>query len=58
MSSSIGENIRLTIFGESHGKAVGMTLEGIPAGLKREMGALQRGRRTSRNFSAASRTVP
>ena len=42
MSSSIGENIRLTIFGESHGKAVGMTLEGIPAGLKLDMEALQR----------------
>ena len=42
MSSSIGENIRLTIFGESHGKAVGMTLEGIPAGLRLDMEALQR----------------
>ena len=41
MSSSIGENIRLTIFGESHGKAVGMTLEGIPAGLRLDMEALQ-----------------
>lgn len=42
MSSSIGENIRLTIFGESHGKAVGMTLEGIPAGLRLDMEAFQR----------------
>ena len=42
MSSSIGENIRLTIFGESHGKAIGMTLEGIPAGLDLDMEALQR----------------
>ncbi len=42
MSSSIGENIRLTIFGESHGKAIGMTLEGIPAGLRLDMEALQR----------------
>ena len=32
MSSSYGENLRLTIFGESHAFAVGMTLEGIPAG--------------------------
>lgn len=32
MSSSYGENIRLTIFGQSHSKAIGMTLEGIPAG--------------------------
>ncbi len=32
MSSSIGENLRLTLFGQSHSPAVGMTLEGIPAG--------------------------
>ena len=32
MSSSIGENIRLTLFGQSHSPAIGMTLEGIPAG--------------------------
>ena len=42
MSSSIGENLRLTIFGESHGPAIGMTLEGIPAGLKLDMAQLQR----------------
>ncbi len=41
MSSSIGENIRLTLFGESHGAAVGMTLEGIPAGLRLDTDALQ-----------------
>ena len=32
MSSSYGEIIRLTIFGQSHSPAIGMTLEGIPAG--------------------------
>ena len=32
MSSSIGENLRLTLFGQSHSPAIGMTLEGIPAG--------------------------
>lgn len=32
MSSSYGENIRVTIFGQSHSPAIGMTLEGIPAG--------------------------
>lgn len=34
MSSSYGENIRLTIFGQSHSAAIGMTLEGLPAGLE------------------------
>lgn len=40
MSSSYGENIRMTIFGQSHSEAVGMTLEGIPAGEKIDMDKL------------------
>lgn len=32
MSSSIGDNIKITIFGESHGEAIGVILENIPAG--------------------------
>lgn len=32
MSSSIGENLKMTIFGQSHSFAIGMTLEGFPAG--------------------------
>jgi len=30
--NTFGENIRLTIFGESHGDAIGMVLDGFPAG--------------------------
>ena len=33
MSSTYGENLKLSIFGQSHGAAIGMTLDGIPAGL-------------------------
>ncbi|MCR5684967.1 MAG: chorismate synthase [Lachnospiraceae bacterium] len=40
MGSSYGENIKLTIFGQSHSPAIGMTLEGIPAGHKIDMAAL------------------
>ena len=32
MSSTYGENLKLTIFGQSHSSAIGMTLEGVPAG--------------------------
>ncbi len=32
MSSTYGENIHLSIFGQSHSEAIGMTLDGIPAG--------------------------
>ena len=40
MSSSFGENIRLTVFGQSHSKAIGMTLEGVPAGERIDTDAL------------------
>ena len=42
MSSSYGENIHLTIFGQSHSPAVGMTLEGLPAGERIDPEVLQR----------------
>ena len=42
MSSSIGENLRLTLFGQSHSPAIGMTLEGVPAGSHISMEELER----------------
>ena len=41
MSSTYGEMIRLSIFGESHGPAIGMTLDGVPAGLPVDLDQLQ-----------------
>ena len=41
MSSTYGENLKLTIFGQSHGAAIGMTLDGIPAGLAVDLEELQ-----------------
>ena len=41
MSSFYGENIKFSIFGQSHGPAIGMTLDNIPAGLPVDMDALQ-----------------
>ena len=40
MSSSYGENIKLTVFGQSHSPAIGMVLDGIPAGEKIDMDEL------------------
>lgn len=41
MSSTYGEHLKLSIFGQSHGAAIGMTLDGIPAGLPVDADALQ-----------------
>ena len=41
MSSTYGEMIRLSIFGQSHGAAIGMTLDGVPAGLSVDFDKLQ-----------------
>ncbi len=41
MGSTYGENIKLNIFGSSHGPEIGMTLEGIPAGLPVDIEQLQ-----------------
>ena len=41
MSSTYGESLKLSIFGQSHGVGIGMTLDGIPAGLPVDLDALQ-----------------
>ena len=41
MSSSYGENIRITIFGQSHAPAIGVTIEGLSAGFTIDHAALQ-----------------
>ena len=41
MSSTYGENLKLSIFGQSHGAGIGMTLDGIPAGLPVDLDKLQ-----------------
>lgn len=37
MSNVFGENIKISIFGESHGEAVGIIMDGVPAGLTLDM---------------------
>lgn len=39
--NSFGQLFRLTTFGESHGKALGGVLDGCPAGLELDVGAIQ-----------------
>lgn len=42
MSSLFGENLKLSIFGQSHGAAIGMVLDGIPAGLPVDTSSVMR----------------
>ena len=41
MSSTYGERFRFTIFGQSHSPAIGVTIEGIPAGLSIDTARLE-----------------
>lgn len=41
-STYMGQKLRLSIFGQSHSETVGMTLDGLPAGIRLDMEALQR----------------
>lgn len=41
MSSTYGQRFRFTIFGQSHSPAIGVTIEGIPAGTQVDLAALQ-----------------
>ena len=42
MGNSIGKIFRLTTFGESHGDALGGVIDGMPAGVKIDLDAVQR----------------
>ncbi len=58
MSSAWGEKIRISIFGESHGPAIGVVLDGLPAGEALDFDAitLQMGRRApGRDLSSTPR---
>jgi chorismate synthase len=37
MSSTYGDKIKISIFGESHGKGIGVVIDGLPAGVKIDM---------------------
>ncbi len=40
MSSSIGNNLKVTLFGESHGEAIGCIVDGYPAGQQIDIDAI------------------
>ena len=41
MSATFGRNLRMTIFGESHGKGIGLVLDGVPPGTPLDEGFIK-----------------
>lgn len=61
MASEFGKLLRVSLFGESHGAAVGVLLDGLPAGEKIDLEALQRfleRRRPGRDALSTARREP
>ena len=57
MSSSFGERVRYSIFGQSHGEAIGVIIDGLPAGEAIDMNELRAflGRRAPGNAAYATK---
>ena len=57
MGSQIGEIFKISIFGESHGTAIGCVIEGIPAGTKLDLDLIRK-RMAQRKPGQGSFTTP
>lgn len=60
MSSVYGERLKLSVFGQSHSRAVGFVLDGIPAGVSIDTEKLRAfmERRRAKGYISTSRTEP
>jgi chorismate synthase len=61
MRGQWGDKLQLSIFGESHGEAVGIVLDGLPAGVELELEAIAadlRRRAPGRDMASTPRRAP
>ena len=42
MTGTFGRNIRISLFGVSHGEYIGITADGLPAGMAYDQNAVER----------------
>lgn len=42
MKNTFGSNIQYTLFGESHGEAIGIVIDGLPAGIALDLDLMER----------------
>ena len=69
MKNTLGNNVSITLFGESHGTAIGALIDGLPAGVKvnedfishqldlrRPFGKISTSRQEADNFEILRRT--
>ena len=59
MSSEFGNALKVSVFGESHGDAIGVLMDGLPAGEAVDPDALQRfldRRRSGKNILETARS--
>lgn len=54
MKNTFGSNVAVTLFGESHGEAVGAVLDGVPAGIKIDLELINRALAKRRGEAAVS----
>ena len=60
MSNTLGTAVRVTIFGESHGPAIGAVIDGLPPGLKVDTGYIEAelSKRSARGSISTARKEP
>ena len=61
MSSEFGKTLRVGVFGESHGRAIGVTLQNLPAGESIDISVLEAfldRRRPGKNALSTARNEP